>query len=109
MIARSADAVTVVETVEELLAAFGSVVADATEATLDKVAPWAGAVTTTVMVGAEVPVASVGRVHETETLPVLLQVQPVPVADTKVTPVGRVSETVSDEASDGPALATAKE
>jgi hypothetical protein len=104
--ARSADGVTVVLAVDELFAAFGSFVVEATEAPLDRAAPWAGAVTVTVTVGAVVPVASAGRVQLTDTFPVFVQVQPVPVADTKVTPEGRVSVTVKETASEGPAFAT---
>jgi hypothetical protein len=57
------------------------------------------------MVGAVAPAASEGRVQVTETLPELVQVQPVPVAETNVTPEGRVSVTVTFAASDGPLLA----
>ena len=59
--------------------------------------------------GAAVPVASAGRVHATETLPLLVHVHPVPDADTNVTPAGRLSVTLSEAASDGPALVTASE
>ena len=44
-------------------------------------AAWPGAVTVTVIVGAVAPVARVGRVQVTDTLPVLTHVQPVPVGD----------------------------
>jgi hypothetical protein len=67
----------------------GSVVVDETDAVLVSVVAWAGAVTTRVIVGAVVPVARVGRVQVTETLPVFVQTQPVPVAETKVTPAGQ--------------------
>ena len=56
--------------------------------------------------GAVAPVASVGRVHVTETLPVLLHVQPTPDADTNDTPAGRVSVTETLAASDGPLSTT---
>src|SRR5450631_2409260 len=102
--ARSAEAVTVVLAAEVLLAGGGSAVVELTLAVLDNVVAWAGAVTVTVIVGAVAPVASVGRVQVTETLPVLVQVQPVPVAETKVTPAGRVSVTETAVASDGPLL-----
>ena len=69
--------------------ATGSVVADVTVAVSDSVTPWPGAVTVTVIDGAEVPVASVGRVHVTDTFPVFEHVHPVPVADTNVTPAGQ--------------------
>ena len=107
VIARSADGVTVVDTDDELFPGTGSLVADETTARLDNVEPWAGAVTTTVTVGAVVPVVRDARVHMTETLPLFEQAQPVPVADTNVTPAGNVSVTDNEVASDGPALATA--
>src|SRR3954466_2699875 len=106
---RSAEAVTDVLAVEALLPGFGSLVAELTLAELVSDAVCAGAVTTTVIVGAVVPAASAGRVQVTVTLPALVQTQPVPVADTKVTPAGSVSVTESVAASDGPALATTKE
>lgn len=79
---RSADAVTVVASVEVLLAAFGSAVTDAIVAVFVSVAPCAGAVTTTVMVGAVAPVASAARVQVTETLPEFVHAQPVPIDET---------------------------
>ena len=106
VIARSADGVTVVDADEELLPGTGSLVADVTVAVSVRVAPCAGAVTTTVIVGAEVPVASVARVQVTETFPLFEQAHPVPVADTNVTPAGSVSVTDSDAASDGPLSVT---
>ena len=62
--------------------------------------------TTTVIVGAAAAVASAGRVQVTETLPALVQVQPVPAADTKTTPAGSVSVTEIPAESDGPKLLT---
>ena len=103
--ARSAEPVTPVEVDEVLFAGFGSAVVEDTDAVLLSVPAWAGAVTTTVMVGAVAPVASAGRVHVTETFPVLAHVQPVPTADPNVTPAGSVSVTDTFAASDGPALA----
>ena len=108
VIARSADGVTVVERVDELLAGLGSVVVDDTDAVFDSDTPCAGAVTTTVMAGADVPVARVGSAQVTDTLPTFVQVHPVPDAETKVTPAGKVSETDRAAASEGPAFATAK-
>ena len=107
VIARSADGVTVVDTDDELFPGTGSLVADVTVAVSERVAPCPGAVTVTVIDGADVPVANVGRVHVTDTLPEFEQAQPVPVADTNVTPAGNVSVTDNEVASDGPALATA--
>ena len=109
MIARSADAVTVVLVVEVLFAALGSGVADVTVDVLVSVAACAGAVTTTVIVGAVAPVASAGRVHVADTFPTLVQVQPVPVADTNVTPAGSVSVTDRFAESDGPLFTTTSE
>jgi hypothetical protein len=106
MIDRSADAVTVVATVEVLLAGFGSAVVEDTDAVLDSAAACAGAVTTTVINGAVAPVANVALVHVTDTLPALVHTQPVPDADTNVTPAGSVSVTDTLPASDGPASAT---
>src|SRR5450631_343080 len=94
----------VVFVVEVLLPGVGAFVVEETEAVLVSVVACAGAVTTTVMVGAVAPAASAGRVQVTETLPVFVQVQPVPVVDTKVTPAGRVSVTETEAASDGPLL-----
>ena len=73
---RSAEAVTVVDADEELLPLFGSGVALDTATALFSVAAWAGAVTTTVIVGAVAPVASAGRVQVTDTFPAFVQAQP---------------------------------
>jgi hypothetical protein len=102
---RSAEAVTVVVTLEELLAELGSGVLAATVAVFVTLAAWFGAVTTTVIAGAVAPVASAGRVQVT-TPATLPQLQPVPPADTKVVPEGTGSVTVRVAASLGPALAT---
>ena len=51
--------------------------------------PGAARSRSTVMAGAVVPVARAGRVQVTETLPAFVQVQPVPVAETKVDPGGQ--------------------
>lgn len=106
---RSAEALTVVVAEEVLLARFGSAVAAPTVARFVRVAPWAGAVTTIVMVGAVAPVASAGLVQVTDTFPELVQTHPVPVAETNVTPAGSVSVTDSVAAFDGPAFATTSE
>jgi hypothetical protein len=58
------------------------------------------------MTGAVDPVVRAGRVQVTDTLPEFEHVQPVPVADTKVTPAGSVSVTVRLAASDGPLSTT---
>ena len=108
-IARSAEATTVVPTVELLLPGTGSGVVLVTVAALVSDAPCTGARTVTVMAGAEVAVARAGRVQVTETLPALEHAHPVPAADKNVTPTGSVSVTVRDAASEGPALATASE
>ena len=109
VMARSADAVTVVFAVAVLLPGVGSLVVDDTLAVLVSEAACAGAVTTTVIVGAVTPVASAGRVQVTDTLPAFVQVHPVPVAETKVTPAGRVSATDRFAASDGPLFTTPSE
>ena len=109
VIARSADAVTVVVATDVLLPGTGSAVVDATDAVLDSAAAWAGAVTTTVIVGADAPLTRAARVQVTETFPVFEQAQPAPVAETNVTPAGKVSETVSEAASEGPLLSTSSE
>jgi hypothetical protein len=106
---RSADAVTAVTAVAVLLPAFGSAVVEDTDAVFDKLPACAGAVTTTVIVGAVVPVASAGLVQVTETFPTFVHVQPVPVADTNVMPAGNVSVTVNAAASDGPLFTTTSE
>ncbi len=71
VIARSADAVTVVTATAVLFAGFGSAVVDETDAVLLSEAAWAGAVTVIVITGAVAPAASVARVHVTETFPTL--------------------------------------
>jgi hypothetical protein len=106
---RSAEAVTVVDADELLFPGTGSAVAEVTDAVFVTEPACAGAVTTTVMVGAVAPVTRAGRVQVTETLPAFVQVQPAPLAETNPTPAGRVSVTVSDAASDGPAFATTSE
>ena len=103
---RSASGVTVVDAVEVLFAGVWSGVVAVTVAVSVSVAAWAGAVTTTVIAGAVAPLASAGRVHVTDTFPTLVHVQPVPVADTNVTPAGSVSVTDSPDAAAGPAFAT---
>lgn len=109
VIARSADAVTVVVVDAVLLPGTGSLVVLDTVALFVTDPACGGAVTTTVMVGAVAPAASVGRVQVTETLPVLVHVHPVPVADTKVTPTGSESRTETVVASDGPLFAATSE
>jgi hypothetical protein len=103
---RSAEAVTVVLAMAVLLPAAGSAVVEETLAVLLSAADWAGAVTTTVIAGAVAPPASVGRVQVTETLPELVHVHPVPVAETKLTPAGRVSVIETLAASEGPLFVT---
>jgi hypothetical protein len=106
---RSAEAVTVVLAVAVLLPAVGSVVVEETLAVFVRDAAWPGAVTTTVMVGAVAPLARTGRVQVADTLPEFVQIHPVPVADPKVTPAGRVSVTETPAASDGPWFTTTSE
>ena len=107
-IARSAEAVTVVGMLEELLAGTGSGVVLVTVAEFDSEAPWTGATTDTEIGGADVPAARAARVHVTVSVPSKEHAQPVPAAEVNVTPDGRVSVTVRAMASEGPALATAR-
>ena len=109
VIARSAEAVTVVFAVAVLLPATGSLVVDETLAVFVSDPACAGAVTTTVIVCAVVPVARAGRVHVADTLPEFVHVHPAPVADTNVTPAGRVSDTERLAASEGPLFTTTRE
>ena len=96
-----------VSTLSVLLEGSGSDVVEAIVAVLVSEAGWFGAVTTTMRV-VDDPAAHDARVQATETLPVLLQVQPPldALTLTKVTPAGRVSVTVTFTASEGPLLAT---
>ena len=103
---RSAEAVTAVTALAVSFAGFGSVVVLETVAVFVSVPAWAGAVTTTVMVGAAAAVASAATVHVTDTFPAFEHVHPVPDADTNVTPAGSVSVTETPAASDGPKLLT---
>jgi hypothetical protein len=91
--------------VSELLPGVGSDVAAVTVAVLLRVVPPFGAVTVTVMFGADATL-SVPRVQVT--VPeAWLHVHPEPAALTKETPAGRGSVTVSELAVLGPALVTA--
>jgi hypothetical protein len=108
LIARSADATTVVVVLEVLLPGVGSAVVEATDAVLVSEPPWLGAVTTTVITAAVAPAASAGRVQLTDTLPAFVHVQPAPLAELNVTPAGSVSATVRFAASDGPLFVTVK-
>ena len=92
--AKFADAVTVVDTADELLPGTGSAVVEDTAAVLLNVVACAGAVTTTVIV-VDAPVAYVARVHVTDTFPLFVHDQPGPDADTNVTPAGNVSVTTT--------------
>ena len=89
-----------------MLAGFGSGVAAETVAVFEIVVAAPGAVTAMAMGAAAVPVPRAARVHVTETLPVLVQVHPVPPAETKVTPAGKVSVTAAATASEGPLFVT---
>ena len=93
---RSADAVTLVSTLSSLFVGSGSAVADEMSALLVRLPGWLGAVTTMVMVVVD-PAAQVARSQVTETLAMLLQVQPplLGLTETKVTPAGRLSVTLT--------------
>ena len=77
-----------------------------TVAVLTRMTVLAGAVTAIVMMGAVTVAASEGRVHVTEMLATLVHVQPVPAAETNVTPAGSVSLTDRLVALDGPRFDT---
>src|SRR5438128_1588321 len=86
-------------------ALFGSLVGEPTVAVLVIVPPWAGAVTTMVIAGAD-PGDRESVVQGT-TVPLMAQGQPVPAALTKVTVAGRGSVTVIGAAAvEGPPLLT---
>jgi hypothetical protein len=109
VIDRSATPPTEVTAEELLLAALGSAVALLIVAVLVITPGELGATTVTVMVGAVAPVASAGLVQVTETFPTFVHAQPVPEAEMKVTPAGRVSATDTFAASDGPLSVTTSE
>ena len=104
--ATSADPPTVVSTLAVLLDESGSDVVETIVTVFVRDAGWFGAVTTTVNV-VDAPVPQAARLQVTEVFPLLAQVQPPldGVTDTKVTPAGRVSVTVTFAASEGPLLA----
>ena len=95
----------VVLALEELLASDGSLVGEETEAVLVCDPGVERALRITAIVGAA-PTARVGRVQVTVVVPV--HVQPEPVAETRVAPAGIVSVTVTEAASEGPALEALK-
>ena len=98
---RSATGVTIVLTGGvTLFVEFGSLVEEATLAELFSVPP-VGAVTVTVRL-LTAPLASVP--NDQFTMPLLFT--PLPLADTKVTPAGKVSVTTTLLAADGPKLVT---
>ena len=110
---RSALVVTVAVSLPVLLAGFGSNVRPVTTAVLVKVVPAGVAVgtsVTTVITGRLDPAASVsvGLVRwQVMVWPAAAQDQPVPVADERVTPLGRVSVTTNGPtAVSAPALVT---
>jgi hypothetical protein len=104
LILRSAVAETVVNAVAVLLVGLGSASLAVTLALFVSVAEKFGAFAVIVMAGAA-PTASEANVHVTVPAD-CAQVQPVPLALTKVTSDGRVSVTVTFVAGSGPALFT---
>ncbi len=102
---RSAEAFTSVVAEALLLVGSGSDVVDAIATVFVSVVAWAGAVTMIVNVVLD-PVFQVARVQVTEMLRLLLQPQPPldGVTDTKLTPAGSVSVTLTLLAFDGPRL-----
>ena len=103
-IERSAEVLTVVVAVPVLFVVFGSNVAEVTVAELDRFAVWPGSTATTSVISGALVTANDGRVQVTVLVPE--QVQPDPVAETKLVPAGNASETESDAAFDGPAFET---
>jgi hypothetical protein len=68
--------------------------------------PLAGAVTMIVMLGASAPLARLPVLSHVTVPDALVHTQAVPLALTKVVPVGRVSTTLTTVAGSGPALCT---
>ena len=105
---RSADGITVVGSFAVLLLELGSGVVLVTVAVLVTLAA-VFAPTLTVKVIAELaPEASPLVLVQVTVCPEAVQLQPVPVPDTKLMPVGRVSVTVMGAAAVGPALLTVR-
>src|SRR5712692_10471591 len=108
-ILRSARRCTLVCSVAQLLSGLGSLVGELTQALLLMVPPSLGAVTTMVIGGAVAPGPSGVLLVQVTTPWLWVQVQPVPVALTKVTPAGNVSITVIGAAAvEGPPLCTVR-
>src|SRR5947207_2307821 len=101
---RSAEVLTWVVSVSELLPETASAVAEDTEAVLDRLAVQEEAIFTTIVIAGAVVTPSEARVQVTVAVPV--QVQPVPVADTSVVPEGSGSDTETELATEGPWLMT---
>ena len=107
---RSDDALTVVDSLAELLAGVGSDVGLDTNTLFVIEPPSDGAVTITVILLADAPDASEAALVHVSTPPTgPVHTHPVPVAETNVTPVGSVSATVIvPAASLGPAFETVR-
>src|SRR5436190_830988 len=88
----------------DVLGVVGSAVAAEAVAVLDRLAVWDGLTVTTIVMSGAVVTARLARVQVTVVVPV--QVQPVPLADTRVVFRGSGSETETELATDGPALLT---
>lgn len=105
VIAKFAEAVTVVVSVSKSLAAFGSSAVVLTPAVLVRVVASAGAVTV-MMIDGKAPTAALARVAVMRPEAWVID-QPVPEAPTNVSPAGKESVTVTLGATLGPALLTA--
>ena len=106
---RSADGITVVgASVKVLLLESGSGVVLETLAVLVTVAAVFAPTPTVKVIVEFVPDASPSVLVQVTVCPEAVQVQPVPVPDTKLMPVGKVSVTVMGAAAVGPALLTVR-
>src|SRR5438128_1677830 len=103
LIDRSAEVATVVVSVA-VLGVVGSAVAELAVAVLDRLAVWDGRPVTTIVMAGGLVVPRLALVQVTVVVPV--QVQPVPLADTRVVPNGSGSETERAEERRGGAVLT---
>src|SRR5438128_2730547 len=106
MIPRSAEVLTWVAAVSELLPGTASAVPEDTVAVLDRLAVWDASSVRTCVIDGGVVDPSEARVQVTVVVPV--QVQPVPVAEKSVVPEGSGSETDRKSAVEGKKVVTDK-
>ena len=102
---RSARGLTVVAWEAELLVVSGSASAALMRAVLVMVPPAVALTLAVMVISGAAPTARTERVEVTVP-PAWLMVHPFPLAETKATPSGRVSVTITEEALLGPALLT---